>query len=86
VGLAAEVGASEVGPAGELGELEVGPAGELGELEVGFAGDGYTVIFNEPVAYPISFECKVCDLELNEAELEAAGMPPQVDLFESDDV
>jgi hypothetical protein len=51
------------------------------EYDVTEEGD---VVFNEPIAYPFSFECKVCDLELEDSELNAAGMPSQIDLPNSD--
>src|SRR5258708_26827046 len=46
--------------------------------------DYAAIIFNEPVAYPVSFRCNVCELDLEDAELEAAGMPSQIDLPDSE--
>lgn len=47
-------------------------------------GDNYDIVFNEPFAYPFSFECNVCGLHLEDNELEAAGMPSEIELPESE--
>ena len=45
---------------------------------------GQAFVFNEPVAYPMSFKCEVCDLELDETDILTAGLPTQIDLPESE--
>jgi hypothetical protein len=42
------------------------------------------IVFNEPIAYPFHFECRVCNLDLEDAEIEAAGMPNRIDLPDSE--
>jgi hypothetical protein len=41
-------------------------------------------VYNEPFAYPFHFECNVCDLDLENAELGAAGIPNLIELQDSD--
>lgn len=41
-------------------------------------------IFTEAVAYPFEFSCGVCDLSLDQGDMEAAGMPAEVELPESE--
>jgi hypothetical protein len=44
----------------------------------------YSLVFIESVAYPLLFECGVCRLELDESEMEAAGMPAEIELPDSE--
>lgn len=37
-------------------------------------------IFSEPFAYPFAFECGVCELSLDGHDMEAAGMPSEIEL------
>jgi len=46
--------------------------------------EGFSIIFNEPVAYPLMFRCGVCGLELDESEIEAAWMPAEITLPDSE--
>jgi hypothetical protein len=45
--------------------------------------DRRAIVFNEPIAYPMSFKCGVCGLDLDETDIITAGMPSQIDLPES---
>jgi hypothetical protein len=57
---------------------------EYDSVESNLDPDDYEYVYTEPRAYPIAFECNVCGLELEWEEVQAAGMPNEIELPESE--